>query len=242
MLPITVITATFNAAASLPDLIRSLRSQTRKDFEWIVADGGSKDATMALLGQESDLVSLVLPGPDFGIYDALNKAIAKVTTPFYLVLGADDALEPDAIEQFAAAIERSGADMITADVRTSGGGMLTPGRGKRWRNGHLAYVSQHSVGTIIKTSLHDTVGPYSRAYPIAADRYFLLSAIEKHHCTIHAAKFLAGTYGEEGISSRQYYASLMDVYKVDFALSDHPRRTAIVSLLKYASNLGKFSR
>ncbi len=241
MLPITVITATFNAEASLPDLIRSLRSQTRKDFQWIVADGGSTDATLALLGQEADLVSRLLRGPDFGIYHALNKAIAEVQTPYYLVLGADDTLEPDAIEQFAAAVERSGADLITADVRTSAG-MLTPGRGKRWRNGHLAYISQHSVGTLVKTSLHKTVGPYSRAYPIAADRHFLLSAIEKHHCTIHPAKFVAGTYGEEGVSSRQYYAALMDVYKVDFALSDHPRRTAVVSLLKYASNLGKFSR
>lgn len=241
MLPFTVITATFNAGARLPDLIRSLRSQTRKDFQWIVADGGSTDTTLALLGQEAGLVTRLLRGPDFGIYDALNKAIAEVETPYYLVLGADDSLESNAMELFAAAVESSGADLITAEVKTSGG-VLTPGRGKRWRNGHLAYVSQHSVGTLIKTSLHKTVGAYSRAYPIAADRHFLLSAIEKHHCTIYPAKFLAGTYGEDGVSSRQYYAALMDVYKVDFALSDHPRRTALVSLLKYASNLGKFSR
>ncbi|MGZ3612114.1 MAG: glycosyltransferase, partial [Ktedonobacteraceae bacterium] len=40
---ISIITATYNAAALLPTLIDSLRVQTDKDFEWIVADGGSTD-------------------------------------------------------------------------------------------------------------------------------------------------------------------------------------------------------
>ena len=36
---ISVITATFNAGGHLPKLIESLRAQTDKDFEWVVADG-----------------------------------------------------------------------------------------------------------------------------------------------------------------------------------------------------------
>lgn len=42
---ISIITVTFNAAKFLPGLIDSLRAQTDRDFEWIVVDGASTDAT-----------------------------------------------------------------------------------------------------------------------------------------------------------------------------------------------------
>jgi len=38
---ISVITATYNAIQHLPTLVESLRGQTDKDFEWVVADGAS---------------------------------------------------------------------------------------------------------------------------------------------------------------------------------------------------------
>ena len=72
---LTVITATYNAEKYLPNLIKSLREQTCKDFEWIVADGSSTDRTLELLSEVKDLNLVVSSEPDFGIYDALNRAI-----------------------------------------------------------------------------------------------------------------------------------------------------------------------
>lgn len=42
---ITVFTPTYNRAYILPNLYNSLRSQTYKDFEWIIVDDGSSDNT-----------------------------------------------------------------------------------------------------------------------------------------------------------------------------------------------------
>ena len=56
-LAISIITATFNASNQIPGLIDSLRSQSDRDFEWIVVDGSSTDATIDLLEASGDLVS-----------------------------------------------------------------------------------------------------------------------------------------------------------------------------------------
>jgi glycosyltransferase involved in cell wall biosynthesis len=237
---ITVITATFNAAKHLPRLAQSLRKQSCKNFNWIIADGGSTDDTLSIIKENDDIVSTVIFGPDFGIYDALNKAILKVNTEYYLVLGADDVLHTTAIEFYLKSIKQSGADIITAQVATSKNVKLLPGRGKSWRYGHLAYVSQHAVGSLIKKALHEHVGQYSRLYPIAADRHFLLKAIKLHNCTLYSANFEAGIYSYEGVSTTRYYETLLDIFKVDYALSKNPRFTSVIIILKYVANLHRF--
>jgi glycosyltransferase involved in cell wall biosynthesis len=239
---ISIITATFNAEKNLPQLIASLRAQTNSDFRWIVADGGSTDNTLQIIEQNLDLVVKLISGPDFGIYDALNKALREVDTKYYLTLGADDLLHPDAVENYNKLAETSDKDFISASVRTSDGVTLIPNRGNPFRYGHLAYVSQHAVGTLIKTSLHKTVGQYSRRFPIAADRYFIRKTIEQHNGSVQAVNFEAGIYSCAGISSSQYYDSLLDIYKVDYALSKSPMLTAIINLLRYLIRLNRMAK
>jgi len=111
---LSIVTATYNAAAHLPALIESLRGQTDKDFEWIIADGGSNDETQVILNAVRDLNILLDSRPDFGIYDALNRAIKLTTADYYLVLGADDYLYPEAVASFRKVLFDSGADIVSA--------------------------------------------------------------------------------------------------------------------------------
>ena len=50
---ISVITPTFNSSNCIHRLHSSLKSQTEKDFEWIVVDDGSKDNTLDILSKLS---------------------------------------------------------------------------------------------------------------------------------------------------------------------------------------------
>ncbi|WP_297215465.1 glycosyltransferase family 2 protein [uncultured Desulfovibrio sp.] len=93
----TIITATFNASATLPRLLDSLASQTCRDFNWIVQDGASSDATMEIVTRYSDRLPEILADSsrDNGIYDAWNKAISHWSPQlgeWILFLGADDKL------------------------------------------------------------------------------------------------------------------------------------------------------
>lgn len=93
----TIITSTYNAASTLPRLLDSLASQTCRDFNWIVQDGASSDATMQIVEQYRDRLPEILAdsSKDSGIYDAWNKAIDRWQDKigeWVIFLGADDAL------------------------------------------------------------------------------------------------------------------------------------------------------
>lgn len=99
----TIITSTWNAAATLPRLLDSLAAQTCRDFNWIVQDGASSDATLDIVERYRDRLPEILAagGRDAGIYDAWNKAIDRWQDKlgeWVLFLGADDALAgPDVL-------------------------------------------------------------------------------------------------------------------------------------------------
>ena len=54
---ITVLTATYDRAKTLPRLADSLEAQSFGDFEWLVVDDGSRDGSPALLAKLSAAAS-----------------------------------------------------------------------------------------------------------------------------------------------------------------------------------------
>lgn len=219
---LSVITATFNAAELLPRLVASLQAQTDQGFEWVVADGGSSDATLEILAEaKTNLRQVVLTSQlDFGIYDALNRAVKLSTGDYYMVLGADDTLAPDAIANYKQAIEETNADLITARVQSD-----AYARGRRvrcwpWLYAQFAYVSGHAVGLAIKRSLHEQVGYYSRKLPIAADQFFIQKAIQMG-ARLSAHEFVAGYFDSHGgASSQDVLGTLLESYRVQLALGE----------------------
>ena len=49
----TIVTASFNAAATLGNAIESVARQSFRDFEYLVLDGGSSDTTLEILEQRN---------------------------------------------------------------------------------------------------------------------------------------------------------------------------------------------
>jgi glycosyltransferase involved in cell wall biosynthesis len=197
---ISVVTVTLNAAKSLPGLITSLRNQTDADFEYIVIDGASKDGTQDIIASASNIVTYTISEPDHGFFDALNKAIRAVKTDFYIVMGADDLLEPDAIANFKAVAERTSADVVIADVKA--GNKIRRGYypKRRWL-GPARMITSHSVGTYMRTNLHDKFGIYSWRFPLLADIFYVKRLCLSPDVKVVAGDFLSGEFAMEGFSN-----------------------------------------
>lgn len=120
---ISVITVTYNSAATVEDAVRSVLGQTKKPFEYIVIDGGSTDETLSLIEkyrpefEEKGIRLIVSSEPDNGIYDAMNKGIRKATGDIIGMINSDDWYEPDALYTVAASYEKEPFDLFYADVR-----------------------------------------------------------------------------------------------------------------------------
>lgn len=88
---LSIITATNNSEKTIQRLINSLKSQTHKDFEWIVFDNASSDGTLEKINK-SGLNRIVVSEPDDGIYDAWNGAVDRLGGRYAIFLGGDDFL------------------------------------------------------------------------------------------------------------------------------------------------------
>jgi glycosyltransferase involved in cell wall biosynthesis len=212
-LKISVITATFNSEKNISVLIKSLSSQTDKNFEWIVADGGSEDKTLTLVRSIEGVEFEILNGPDFGIYDALNKAIKECRSDYYIVAGSDDEFSIDAIEKFRQAATGN-ADIIAAWV-TKGAEVIKPRHSKPvWLVSQKKYISSHSLATMIKKSVHDKVGYYTKRFPIAADQKFIMDVCYNSRLKIEEHEFVAGIFGLSGVSSSDLIGVITEFYRV----------------------------
>lgn len=89
---VSIITATYNAKATIEASIQSVISLKSESIEYIIIDGGSTDGTVDVLNTYLDYIDFFISEPDDGIYDALNKGIKRATGKHVLVLGADDEL------------------------------------------------------------------------------------------------------------------------------------------------------
>lgn len=96
----TVCTPSYNRAALLRDAYASLEHQGFRDFEWIVVDDGSTDATgdvVAELGARAHFPVRYLRQQRAGIAAAVNRGIAEARGELVLILDSDDLCAPDAL-------------------------------------------------------------------------------------------------------------------------------------------------
>ncbi len=98
----TVFTPTFNRADTLRRVYESLCSQTYRQFEWLVVDDGSTDATAALVDQlrrQADFPIRYFYQDHLGKHFAFNRAVREAQGDLLLNLDSDDRCVPTALER-----------------------------------------------------------------------------------------------------------------------------------------------
>ncbi|MDB4805028.1 glycosyltransferase [bacterium] len=235
------MSATYNCVDKLPKLINSLRHQTDKDFEWVVADGASSDGTLQLLQTITDLKVVLISQPDFGIYDALNRALMVTSGQYYIVAGADDCFASDAISNYRRAMgELSHPDILAARV-LYGSYSFKIKKGPSWLFGEKSFIANHSIGTAFRKELHDRFGLYSKKFPIAADSLFVIQAC-KGGATRCELDFVAGEIGTQGISAVDWAGSATELFRVQLITGGSVPVQTILLILRILKGASMFVR
>ena len=93
---ISIITITFQAEAYIQRTLDSVHAQGYRDqFEYIIVDGNSRDQTMSLIQNASIKPDVLISENDKGIYDAMNKGLAKATGEYVMFMNAGDEFASD---------------------------------------------------------------------------------------------------------------------------------------------------
>lgn len=99
---ISVVTPSFNSAATIRETIESVVRQEYPRLEHIVVDGGSRDGTLDIIREFPRL--LWTSEADKGHFHAMNKGVARATGDVVVILNADDCFRSGALAAVAHAV------------------------------------------------------------------------------------------------------------------------------------------
>ena len=106
---LSIITINRNNASGLEKTMKSVLSQTCQEFEYVVVDGASTDASIEViknLAGSFDNRLKWISEPDKGIYNAMNKGMRMATGDYVQILNSGDCLaSEDVVERMYKTLE-----------------------------------------------------------------------------------------------------------------------------------------
>ncbi len=103
---ISIITVVFNGSKTLEQTIQSVLTQTYKNIEYIIIDGGSTDGTLDIIKKHECKIDFWVSEPDKGLYDAMNKGISKANGELIGMINSDDWYETNAVQLLVEAFNK----------------------------------------------------------------------------------------------------------------------------------------
>ncbi|MFM2343382.1 MAG: hypothetical protein RLZZ592_3035 [Pseudomonadota bacterium] len=193
----SIITATYNSAALVGALAGAIRAQTCGDYEWIVVDGASTDATVERVHQSGVGNLTCLSEPDDGIYAALNKGVDLARGDYLYFIGADDVLADERVLADVAQALHPSDVCLFGDV-IDGRGVCFRSR-VGWKSGVVNTI--HHQGAFYRRDLFDDFR-FDTGIKVVADYElnFRLSLWHRQAC--RRIERLIARCGPDGASNR----------------------------------------
>lgn len=218
---ISIITAVYNAEATVGGAIESVAAQRHRNIEHIVVDGASTDGTLAAIDRAAHPRMRVISEPDSGIYDAINKGISTARGDVVGLVHSDDFLADDhVLDAIATAFADPTVEALFADLDYVS--KDDPARIVRhWVTGRFhqrrlnhGWMPAHPT-LYLRRAVFDRIGLYDTRFRIAADydfvlRYFSQTSVSPFYLPWTIYKMRVG-----GVSNRNL-ARLVEKSREDY--------------------------
>lgn len=227
---ITIITCTFNAAGVLAPTLESVLRQSHGDVEHLIIDGRSGDETVRLAEQykvRSDMSHtghrvVIISEPDGGLYDAMNKGLARATGRYLCFLNAGDRLpSADTLEAVARAAGEGEAsviygetDIIDAAGRVTGHRRLHAPARLTWRSFRQGMLVCHQAFYALTDIARQT--PYDLRYRVSADVDWCIRVMregERRGLVTRDTRRVLAHYLAGGMSAQSRRRSLLERFQ-----------------------------
>lgn len=214
----SIITVTYNAAKVLEDTIQSIVTQTYKNVEYIIVDGGSTDDTLAIINKYREHIHTVISEPDKGLYDAMNKGIKLATGDYLCFLNAGDCLhEDDTLQLMTHSITGTALPDILygeTDIVDSEGHFLHKRRLSApetltWKSFKKGMLVCHQAFFVRR----DLTEPYDLHYRFSADFDWCIRIMKKAK-VLHNTRLTLIDYLNEGMTTQHHKASLKERFRI----------------------------
>ncbi|MFK8016604.1 MAG: glycosyltransferase family 2 protein [Gammaproteobacteria bacterium] len=187
---LSIITATFNASATLQHCIDSVAAQTCS-VEHVVVDGGSNDSTMQIVEANGEHIARSVSESDDGLYDAMNKGVDLCRGDVIGILNADDFYADDwVLEKVSQVFQDPSVDACYGDLLYVAEDDIERVT-RTWRSGHYSHkrflwgwMPPHPT-FFVRRKLYDDFGRFNLSLGSAADYELMLRFLYKHRASAH---------------------------------------------------------
>ena len=193
----SIITVCFNNRDGLEKTIKSVISQTNKDYEFIVIDGGSKDGAKELLEHYDEQINFWCSEPDKGIYNAMNKGVLHAHGDYVIFMNSGDVFYQNNTLEIIANLNTD-ADIITGNVNRMDNDLPLRFHHKRMFE-QLYHGTINHQGTFIKLTLLRKF-PYDENLKIVSDWKFWLDSIIFDNASFFRMDIIVAKQDMTGIS------------------------------------------
>jgi glycosyltransferase involved in cell wall biosynthesis len=185
---ISIVTATYNSAATVRDTLTCIANQQHPFVEHIIVDGLSKDNTLSIV-KEFSHVAKIVSEKDKGIYDAMNKGVKLATGDVIGILNSDDFYTgPEVLTKVAAAFEDPSVEAVYGDlqyVKQDNVDRIT----RTWKAGtyqkkylYYGWMPPHPT-FFVRRQVYDKAGFFNIALRSAADYELMLRILLKYNAS-----------------------------------------------------------
>ncbi|QDA59354.1 glycosyltransferase family 2 protein [Hymenobacter jejuensis] len=195
---LSIVIPSFQQAALLANALASIQQQTFKDYEVLVMDGGSTDATSEIVSSFKDCNIRFYSEPDNGIYDAMNKGISLSRGEFLYFMGCDDVLASENV------LSDIFCDRSNLDNHIIYGDVIFTKNGKRYDGmfTNMKLISRNICHQAIFTRrlVFDRIGKFNIRYKYLADYEFNIKCFNSKWVKMKYINEIIAYYNNDGSS------------------------------------------
>lgn len=222
MKKLSIITINYNNFLGLQKTVESVLSQAWQEFEYIVIDGGSTDESAVYLESQTNKITYWVSEPDRGIYNAMNKGIAKAAGEYLFFLNSGDHfMDAFSLQKVQKYLVNDAVIYFNINVVENGESHVLENPAA------LSFSYLHNnlpchQCTFIHQSVFERVGYYDESLKIVADWKLLLQAILKHNVTYCKVDAVFSIFYKDGISSLSENQSIIAAERAMVLQKEYP--------------------
>lgn len=196
---LSIITVNYNDSKGLQRTIESVISQTFKDYEFIVIDGGSTDESVDVIKQYEQHIDYWVSEPDGGIYPGMNKGLRLAKGEYVNFMNGGDCYHSSDVLEKIFSLDTD-ADIITGNhaengLRNVGQEGVTMLVLYKWAVDHQASFIRRELAL-----RH----PYDEKYRIVSDWKFFIEALVFDNCSFYYTDTIVVDVDMDGISNTNF--------------------------------------
>lgn len=212
---ISIITIVYNNVRDIEHTLLSVINQTYSHIQYIIIDGASTDGTLDIIQKYRGSLDVLISEKDKGIYDAMNKGLAKATGDYVLFLNSGDELYDNHTLQTI--VEKGkGADIIYGETKLVDEERNIIGDRRHKAPAHFDWKSFQYGMNVCHQAIYvkrEIAEPYDLQYKLSADVDWVIRAAKNaktsQNVNCYVARYLVG-----GMSQQRHNQSLKERYDI----------------------------